>query len=123
MHQISPTELARRMASARDAATAAEQAGAALATNAAMPFVLDIREAWEVERASISGTHHLPMSQIIARISELDPKQPVICMCHHGGRSMQVGAWLETQGFVDVTNLTGGIEAWSLQVDATIARY
>ena len=123
MHQISPTELARRMASARDAATAAEQAGIALPTDAAMPLVLDIREAWEVERASIPGTHHLPMSQIIARISELDPKQPVICMCHHGGRSMQVGAWLETQGFVDVTNLTGGIEAWSLEVDATIARY
>ena len=123
MHHISPTELARSMASARDAATAAEQAGVTLPTNAAMPFVLDIRETWEVERASIPGTHHLPMSQIVARISELDPKQPVICMCHHGGRSMQVGAWLETQGFVDVTNLTGGIEAWSLQVDATIARY
>ncbi len=85
MHHISPTELARRMASARDAATAAEQAGTALPADATMPFVLDIREAWEIERASIPGTHHLAMSQIIARISELDPKQPVICMCHHGG--------------------------------------
>ena len=110
MHQISPTELARQLASAKDAA-------------APMPFVLDIRETWEVERASISGAHHLPMSQIVARVSELDPQQPVICMCHHGGRSMQVGAWLETQGFVHVTNLTGGIEAWSLEVDATTPRY
>jgi len=110
MHQISPTELARQLASAKDAA-------------APMPFVLDIRETWEVERASIPGTHNLPMSQIVARVSELDPQQPVICMCHHGGRSMQVGARLETQGFVHVTNLTGGIEAWSLEVDATTPRY
>ena len=110
MYQTSPTELARQIASAKYAA-------------AQMPFVLDIRETWEVERASIPGAHHLPMSQIVARISELDPKQPVICMCHHGGRSTQVGAWLETQGFVHVTNLTGGIEAWSLEVDATTPRY
>lgn len=110
MYQMSPTELARQFATAKE-------------TAAAMPFVLDIRETWEIERASIPGTHHLPMSQIVARISELDPNQPVICMCHHGGRSMQVGAWLETQGFVHVTNLTGGIEAWSLEVDATTPRY
>ncbi|NBT76916.1 MAG: sulfurtransferase [Betaproteobacteria bacterium] len=110
MYQISPTELARQFASAKEAA-------------AAGPFVLDIRETWEIERASIPGTQHLPMSQIVARISELDPQKPVICMCHHGGRSMQVGAWLETQGFVHVTNLTGGIEAWSLEVDASIPRY
>jgi rhodanese-related sulfurtransferase len=110
MYQISPTELARQFASAKD-------------SDSPMPFVLDIRETWEIERASIPGTLNLPMSQIVARISELDPKQPVICMCHHGGRSMQVGAWLETQGFVHVTNLTGGIEAWSLEVDATTPRY
>jgi rhodanese-related sulfurtransferase len=90
-------------------------------------MLLDVREAWEVQTAAIrvAGTRTLfiPMNEVPARLAELDPLQPVACICHHGARSAQVVAFLERQGFVDVYNLAGGIEAWSLQVDADVPRY
>jgi rhodanese-related sulfurtransferase len=63
------------------------------------------------------------MSAIPARQEELDPQQAVICICHHGARSMQVAAFLERAGFEDVSNLTGGIHAWALQVDGAMPTY
>jgi len=123
MREISPTELAQRMAAAREAAAQVQQEGTNTAPEHAMPLVLDLREEWELQKAALPDVRHLPMSQILSRVGELDPKQPIICMCHHGGRSTQVGLWLETLGFTDVSNLTGGIEAWSLQVDDAVPRY
>lgn len=92
------------------------------------PIVLDVREASELERAHIKDGEgfqlvHIPMGVIPPRLNELDPAQPVACMCHHGGRSMQVAAFLENRGFTHVANITGGINAWSTQVDPTIPRY
>ncbi len=87
------------------------------------PFLLDVREPWEFETCSIAAAQLIPMNTIPSRFSELDEEQPVVCICHHGARSMQVAAFLERQGFAKVTNLTGGIHAWAKQVDTTMPTY
>jgi rhodanese-related sulfurtransferase len=103
------------------------QDAAALCAGDAPPLLLDVREDWEVAVAAIrlAGTppRHIPMGQIPERLAELDPAQPVICVCHHGMRSAQVAHFLTREGFETVYNLAGGIDAWSLQVDATVPRY
>ncbi len=90
-------------------------------------LLLDVREGWEVQLAPVTVTGlrciHIPMNDIPSRLAELDPAQPVVCICHHGARSAQVVAFLERQGFEAVYNLAGGSEAWSLQVDASVPRY
>jgi rhodanese-related sulfurtransferase len=95
---------------------------------AAQPtLLLDVREPWEVSLASIQvpGTSALaiPMNQLPARLQDLDPLQPVVCICHHGIRSAQVVAWLEQRGFEAAYNLAGGIAAWSQQVDPRVPSY
>ena len=93
----------------------------------AAPLLLDVREPWEVALAAIHvegwTTLHIPMNEIPARLAELDPNRPVVCICHHGMRSAQVVAFLERQGFKAAYNLGGGIAAWSAQVDPNVARY
>lgn len=87
------------------------------------PYVLDVREAWELATAKIEPVVHIPMSAIPERLSELPTQERVIVMCRSGGRSLQVARFLESKGFADVANLTGGILAWSEQVDAKVPRY
>ncbi len=91
------------------------------------PLVLDVREASELAQARITPGNfdflHIPMGAIPPRLAELDPSRPVACLCHHGGRSMQVANFLAHQGFAHVANISGGINAWSIQVDPSIPRY
>jgi rhodanese-related sulfurtransferase len=97
------------------------------AAGADQPLLLDVREPWEFEIAAIriagATTLNLPMGQIPQRLAELDPAQPILCICHHGMRSAQVVAFLERAGFDSVYNLAGGIDAWSAQVDPAVPRY
>lgn len=86
------------------------------------PLLLDVREAWEVQTASLPGIQHIPMQEIPARVAEIDPAREIVSICHHGGRSMQVAVFLERQG-LKVHNLTGGMDAWSREVDPTVPRY
>ena len=89
--------------------------------------VLDVREAWELQTASITAQGFelltIPMHLIPPRLSELKRDQPIAVLCHHGGRSMQVAAFLVQQGFSHVANIAGGINAWSSQVDASVPQY
>jgi rhodanese-related sulfurtransferase len=87
------------------------------------PVLLDVREPWEFQTCHIEGSTPIPMNSIPARQEELDPEAPVVCICHHGMRSMQVAAFLERNGFTQVTNLTGGVHAWSQQVDGKMPTY
>jgi rhodanese-related sulfurtransferase len=87
------------------------------------PLVLDVRESWEVQLASIPDVVHVPMNQIPARLGEFPRDGETIVMCHAGGRSLRVAHFLANQGFTRVANLTGGIAAWSEQVDATVPQY
>ena len=99
----------------------------ALCTTEAAPLLLDVREAWEVAVAAIhvagAESRHIVMGEIPARLAELDPARPVLCICHHGMRSAQVAHFLTRQGFTTVYNLAGGIAAWSEQVDPAVPRY
>ncbi|MEI8303482.1 MAG: rhodanese-like domain-containing protein [Burkholderiales bacterium] len=87
------------------------------------PVVLDVREPWEVAIASLQGSVHIPMREIPARFGELPTARPVVCLCHHGMRSAQVGMFLERQQLAGVCNLTGGIDAWSRIVDPAVPTY
>jgi rhodanese-related sulfurtransferase len=89
----------------------------------AKPVLLDVREPWEFQTCHIEGAVPMPMNSVPARIDELEEDVPVVCICHHGGRSMQVAAFLERNGFTQVTNLTGGVHAWALQVDGSMPTY
>jgi rhodanese-related sulfurtransferase len=63
------------------------------------------------------------MHTVPLRLQELKPEQPIAVLCHHGGRSMQVAAFLVQQGFSHVANVAGGIHAWSTQLDGSIPTY
>ena len=91
-------------------------------TDRPQPLLLDVREAWEVQTASLPNVTHIPMQQIPARVAELDGAREIVAICHHGARSMQVALFLERQGLT-VHNLAGGIDAWSREVDVNIPRY
>jgi rhodanese-related sulfurtransferase len=88
------------------------------------PFVLlDVREPFEIEVASLSDAVHIPMRQIPARMGELDRDAEIAVLCHHGGRSAQVARFLSAQGFASVHNVDGGIDAYAKRVDTGIRRY
>lgn len=91
------------------------------------PLVLDVREHWELETASVRPDGFqlvaIPMSELQQRLAELDPARPVACLCHHGGRSQRVAMFLAQQGFGRVANIAGGIDAWSQDVDPGVPRY
>ncbi len=87
------------------------------------PQVLDVREPWECAIARLDGAIEIPMGRIVAQFDSLDRNRPLVCVCHHGMRSLQVGMFLSRQGFEDVRNLTGGIHAWATQVDPKMPTY
>lgn len=91
------------------------------------PVLLDVREPWEIAlaRFSLPGVTSvaIPMGEVPARMSELDPEQPILALCHHGMRSLQVALFLQRQGYPHTYNVAGGIHAWSTQVDATVPVY
>lgn len=87
------------------------------------PLILDVREPWEIEKASMAGITAIPMREIPARVGELDRAREIVAVCHHGGRSMQVAMFLEQQGYSRLHNLSGGMEAWSREVDPRVPRY
>jgi rhodanese-related sulfurtransferase len=90
-------------------------------------IVLDVREPWEVQTASITPQGFelliISMSTLPARLAELPHERPIACLCHHGARSMQVAAFLAQQGFDTLANIAGGINAWSSQVDTSVPTY
>ncbi len=108
--QISVEQLATRMADITEALQ-----------------LVDVREPQEIALAFIEGFENLPLSeyaewaQQIKTRFELDVETIVIC--HHGIRSAQMCQWLITQGFTNVKNVSGGIDAYSILVDRSIPRY
>jgi rhodanese-related sulfurtransferase len=88
------------------------------------PILLDVREPWEFQIASISGSTLMPMGDIPGRAhQELDEEQPIAVLCHHGARSLSVTMWLRQQGFEKAQSVAGGIDAWSRRIDPTVATY
>jgi rhodanese-related sulfurtransferase len=93
----------------------------------AQPVVLDVREPWELQTASVKAEGFellpIPMRSVPARYLELDRSQPIACLCHHGVRSAQVVHFLTNHGFEQVVNIHGGISAWSQQRDPSVPMY
>ncbi|MDP2432222.1 MAG: rhodanese-like domain-containing protein [Pseudomonadota bacterium] len=89
----------------------------------ARPLLLDVREGWEYERCHLDGATLLPMSAIQTRLGELDPNRETVVICHHGVRSFHVARFLEANGFCNVINLTGGVDAWAKEVDRAMSTY
>jgi len=85
--------------------------------------LLDVREHVEIEIASLPGAVHIPMGEVPARFMELDRGTPLVVMCHLGGRSRRVAEYLIGNGFSQVFNLRGGIDAWSTEIDPQVPRY
>ena len=112
MLQITPKMLAERLQDAQRPA----------------PLLLDVREPWELQTASVPpGPGYdllaVPMRSVPARLAELDRDRPIACLCHHGVRSMHVAAWLAQQGGDCVANIEGGIDAWAREHDPQVPRY
>jgi molybdopterin/thiamine biosynthesis adenylyltransferase/rhodanese-related sulfurtransferase len=86
---------------------------------------LDVRDPDEYETAHIEGTRLVPLGELDARITELaDWKdRAIVVHCLSGARSEKACRLLIEHGFTDVTNMTGGIQAWSLTVDPSVPRY
>lgn len=88
-------------------------------------LLLDCREANEYETVKIDAATLLPMSEIQARVGELDEHRDreIVVHCHHGGRSLQVANWLRQQGFSTAKSMAGGIDQWATDVDPSLPRY
>lgn len=94
-------------------------------------ILLDVREVWEVEAASIRDPRLLvvPMSSLgTAGVSALPaPAQQkdaeVMVLCHHGNRSLQVASWLVSKGWTRVFSVAGGIDAYARQIDPSVGSY
>ncbi len=87
------------------------------------PLLLDVREPGEFAIGHIAQAQLVPMRTIPARFQDLNPEAQIVCICLHGARSYQVAMFLEHQGFSRVFNLSGGMHAWSTQVDPSIPTY
>lgn len=88
---------------------------------------IDVREPRELELTSLPGFQSFPLSEYEEWStdihSRLSADKPTVVMCHHGMRSAQMCQWLMSQGFSQVSNVTGGIDAYSAIVDPSTPRY
>src|ERR1051326_9484262 len=77
------------------------------------PYLLDVREPFELDICKLDYSQHIPMKEIPTRVSELDKSKEIVVYCRSGGRSLQVCNFFAQQGFDNVHNLKGGILAWA----------
>jgi adenylyltransferase/sulfurtransferase len=105
VEEISPTELATRLRATEP------------------PVLLDVREPWEHGVARIDGARLVPLNSLPHALSTLDPSRAYVTMCHHGVRSRMAAEFLRERGMTRVANLSGGIDAWSGEVDPSVPRY
>lgn len=85
--------------------------------------LLDVREQWEFDLAKLNGSTLIPLGTLPNSIGNLSRDSEIIAICHHGMRSADATNFLIQQGFSNVKNLVGGIDAWSAQVDHSVPRY
>jgi rhodanese-related sulfurtransferase len=86
--------------------------------------LLDVREPWELGKASLEGSKNIPMGDIPTRAhQELDLEDHIVVLCHHGVRSLSVTNWLRQQGFERVQSMRGGIDGWARTVDPKVPLY
>ncbi|MFM8982350.1 MAG: ThiF family adenylyltransferase, partial [Spartobacteria bacterium] len=86
-------------------------------------ILVDVREPFEWDIARIPGAILIPLGELPSRLSELDPADDLVIQCKSGGRSANAVQFLQAHGFSKVSNLAGGIHAWSDRIDPTVPRY
>ena len=84
--------------------------------------VLDVRTARERDYVSVDGSEALDQA-VLDDLLEGPRDVPLAFLCHHGVRSQQAAQWFAAQGFTELTNVVGGIEAWAVEVDPRLPRY
>jgi adenylyltransferase/sulfurtransferase len=103
---MTPQELQKRLEKARDFR------------------LVDVREPDEWVVARLPGAELIPLGELERQAPEkLSPDETIVVYCHHGMRSARAQDFLKAKGYTHVWNLTGGIDAWSLQIDPGVARY
>ncbi|MFI4905358.1 MAG: rhodanese-like domain-containing protein [Steroidobacterales bacterium] len=85
--------------------------------------LLDVREPWECAMARLPGSVNIPLGEIASRWQELDAESEIIVVCKAGGRSRRAAQFLLAQGFGRVANLSGGIDAWTRDIDPSLPSY
>lgn len=83
-------------------------------------LVLDVRTPQEVALGRLETCVHIPLQELQERFEELDPKKDIVVYCKSGGRSRRAIDFLQAKGFEKLRNLTGGITAWSIEVDPKV---
>jgi rhodanese-related sulfurtransferase len=91
--------------------------------NPADVVLIDVREPSEFETCRIAGAELIPMRQIPEHLGSLPKDKHLLIHCHHGGRSLRVTQYLRANGYDAVSNVAGGIDAWSLVIDSAVPRY
>ncbi len=86
-------------------------------------LVVDVREPWEHQIASIAGATLVPLNNLPANMKLFENAEEVVIFCHHGMRSLNAAAWLRSQGVDGARSLTGGIERWSTEIDPRVPKY
>ncbi|MDD9819910.1 MAG: rhodanese-like domain-containing protein [Nitrospira sp.] len=86
-------------------------------------FLLDVREPHEFALAKIEGSTLIPLGTLPNSLNQLDPNEEIVALCHKGMRSADATGFLLQQGFANVKNLIGGIDAWSVEIDHSVPRY
>jgi adenylyltransferase/sulfurtransferase len=87
------------------------------------PVLIDVREPDEYKVCQIAGSKLIPLATVPERTAEIPKDLPVLIHCHHGGRSLRATQFLRSKGYTQVSNVKGGIDAWSLKIDPKVPRY
>jgi rhodanese-related sulfurtransferase len=86
--------------------------------------LVDVRELDEWNTVKIDGAELIPLSQFQQQATaQLAPDEKIVLYCHHGMRSARAQGFLKSQGYANVLNLTGGIDAWAQQAEPGMRRY
>jgi sulfur-carrier protein adenylyltransferase/sulfurtransferase len=86
-------------------------------------YLLDVREQIEWDVARIEGAHLIPLSILKGNFEEIPKDKTVYCFCKMGGRSAKAIEFLKTQGYSSLIKVTGGISAWSKEIDRKVPQY
>ena len=85
--------------------------------------VLDVREAQAFAMASIPGSRRLDDAMAQEIVERWPRDTPIVLVCHHGERSLHAAARLRDYGFTQARSLSGGVDAWSTEIDPSVQRY
>ena len=87
------------------------------------PLLLDVRQRWEYDVCHLENSTLIPMAKLPEEIDELDEQRETVVICHHGIRSRMMAYYLESAGFENVINLSGGVDEWAKTVDTAMEKY